>query len=207
MHSVRDRCPIGQGTQALTATHEASTAQLIHTCLAGQSHLEPEVIRVLRQVGEAAARRQGLQSGDVDAAGIDFAAYLLVRLSHLSTVPDLAIPAYLRTSARRFVAREAARLSQECLPLVSETVLGQLDPWEDMVATRLLAGEIGAAADTLPEAERHLYSVCLVEGHDCAEAAALLGCSHVAARKRLERLKRRLRSLLVPPSKLKDRRF
>lgn len=50
----------------------------------------------------------------------------------------------------------------------------------------------------LPETERKLCELCLIEGHGYDEAATALGISQSAARKRIERARRKLRTSTNP---------
>ncbi len=163
--------------------------------LAGETCLLPQAVVALRRLGEAAARRAGLQPADADALGVDFAAEILTRRAHTIPAHSPALYHYLWHAAIRLAIREAARLADAERLLASyQPDAHELahDPWIHWEWRELVRD----LQTQLCHQDRELFRMCLLDERGCPEVARLLGCTHGALRKRLERLRARLRTMV-----------
>jgi RNA polymerase sigma factor (sigma-70 family) len=99
-------------------------------------------------------------------------------------------------SHRRRHAREA-----KAVTAVSGRAMvdgGDLLRLEERIDAQRQARALYQAMDRLSESERGVLELVAIDGLTCAEAAAALGISPVAARVRLQRARRQMRSALTP---------
>jgi RNA polymerase sigma factor (sigma-70 family) len=168
----------------------------------GTAEADPLAMDVLRKLGEHAARQLGLQPTDIEAVGVDFAAFVLTGgLPHLEEHGG-SQPAYLLRAAHWFAAKEARAIRQSTRaarqPAPQELpVLATPSPEAELLEHEL-ADRIAGVVAHLSEAEQRAFQVCLVEGRSSTDAAVELGCTPVAVRKRVQRLKAHLRRVLRP---------
>jgi DNA-directed RNA polymerase specialized sigma24 family protein len=167
--------------------------------LSGDSRFEQAAVQALRRMGEAAAQRLGMQPSDADGVGVDFAAHLLANGTTGIQVERVSTASYVRRAAHWFAAKQLRSFRRSrTVPLDmldeapaaegSDPVTLVQDRHIEQLTTSLLSG--------LPMPDQQLFRLCLLEGCSSTEAAAHLGCTPAAARKRLERLRSRLRPLL-----------
>jgi DNA-directed RNA polymerase specialized sigma24 family protein len=175
----------------------------------GDQQAELVMVDVLRRLGETYALRRGLKGFDVDAAGVDFAAYILIeRAAELKEYPGNKTY-YLRRAARWFVANLARNLqTHRTVPLMVETETAQ---WElhpeaaerliapsaqDVLMEALALDEVDQIVERFPKKDQDLYQRCFKDGLNCQEASEDLGWTAPATRKRMERLRKRLKAAL-----------
>src|SRR5690349_10423660 len=101
---------------------------MLERYFSGDPDAELWVVDSLRKLGETYAKRRGLRGFDADAAGVDFAAYILLEraaeLKDYSGNPSY----YLRRAARWFIANLARSLqTNRTVPLWVET---EASSWE-----------------------------------------------------------------------------
>src|SRR5262249_48948475 len=175
---------------------------VLQSYYAGDQRLELQALVELRRAGEAAARRLGLQPVDVDAAGVDFAAVMRSeeRVRRCGRASNVA--RFLQRAATWFAAKQRRGAWSERVVLLHEV---SSDPHTGaagsdltaQVARRQCLCQVRECVRRLSADNQQLYGICVVEGRDCAEVAARLGCSPAAARRRLERLRGRLRRVVA----------
>jgi RNA polymerase sigma-70 factor (ECF subfamily) len=68
----------------------------------------------------------------------------------------------------------------------------------DLESESILRHSVNEALGQLKISQRMLVILCDIQGFNCAEAAGIVGCSHVSARVRLTRARKKLRKLLSP---------
>jgi DNA-directed RNA polymerase specialized sigma24 family protein len=183
--------------------------EILERYFSGDPEAELLMVKLLRRLGEIYAKRRGLRGFDADAAGVDFAAYILVeRISDLRDYPGNK-SYYLRRAARWFIANLARSLqSDRTVPLMVETEVSQ---WEihpeaaerlvspsvqDVLMEQLAWDEVDHIVAGFPEKDQQLYQRCFKDGLNCQEAADDLSWNAAATRKRMERLRRRLKTAL-----------
>jgi DNA-directed RNA polymerase specialized sigma24 family protein len=181
--------------------------EILERYFSGDHEAELLMVQLLRRLGEVYAKRRGLSGFDADAAGVDFAAYILIeRASDLQSYPGNK-SYYLRRAAKWFVANLCRGLqSDRTVPLMIETETSQ---WEilpeaaqrlvspsaqDVVMEELAWDEVDDLVRGYPEKDRQLHQRCFKDGLNCQEAADDLNWNAAAARKRMERLRRRLKT-------------
>src|SRR4051794_39750665 len=172
--------------------------EMLERYFAGDERRERDAVSRLRHIGEAAARRLGLQPADVDAIGVDFAALMLTQrmTQRCRQASDLTL--YLRRAAVWFAAKQRRGVwAHRVVPLddgtTAATTAGAGPDLTGYVANRQLLEQVRERVRGLSMANQRLFELCIVEGCDCAEAALRLGCTPAAARKLLERLRHCLR--------------
>lgn len=170
----------------------------LQSYLSGQKQQEGNAVSYLRAIGERSARRAGLQPADVDALGVDFAAYILSETAGKMQQVTWLSPTYIQQAARWFTAKQLRRLRthqrhQADAPLATEVLPFCGPDVSSLVVGQELARSIRSAVSRLPHADQRLFQDCLVDGKDSRHVAEELGCSSAAVRKRLERLRARLR--------------
>src|SRR3712207_1919324 len=97
--------------------------EMLHRYLAGDRHVEPAAVQELRRAGEAAAHRLRLQPADVDAVGVDFAAYLLTQAHPAAPRERHHLGPYVRQAARWFASKQSRGGWHRRVELMDETRL------------------------------------------------------------------------------------
>jgi RNA polymerase sigma factor (sigma-70 family) len=176
--------------------------QIVERYLSGDATAEIAAIQALRQVGEKAAYRLDLQPSDVDEVGVDFAAFMLTE-----GAPGLQrcrgnLGGYIWQAARWFASKQSRSLRSRGRAIVETPIEDHLLAGPDpdllsVVTRRQLLDQIEAFLEGLPEGDQQIFRLCLFEDMSCKEAAERLGCTPAAARKRLERLRTRLRNMVM----------
>lgn len=110
-------------------------------------------------------------------------------------IPEAGLPGWLFKTTR-YVARNAMRM--ECRRKIHEreAALQRPEPRGDDASWTLVAGELDEAMASLGRSERDVILLHYFNGRTLAEAAAALGISHEAARKRASRAIDHLRNVL-----------
>jgi hypothetical protein len=147
--------------------------EILERYFSGDHEAELLMVQLLRRLGEVYAKRRGLRGFDADAAGVDFAAYILIeRASDLQNYSGNK-SYYLRRAAKWFVANLTRSLqSDRTVPLMVETETSQ---WEilpeaaqrlvspsaqDVVMEELAWDEVDGLVRGYPEKDRQLYQRC-----------------------------------------------
>jgi RNA polymerase sigma factor (sigma-70 family) len=203
-----DGCLLSGRSLTASVSQPQPLARDVSDIIRSTGDADPLAMDVLRKLGEHAARQLGLQPADIEAVGVDFAAFVLT-----GGLPRLeehggSQPAYLLRAAHWFAAKEARAIRQSARPAalaVSPDLPVPPTPSpEAELLERELADRIARAVAHLSEGEQRVFQVCLVEGRSSTEAAADLGCTPAAVRKRLQRLKAHLRRVLRPWMETED---
>jgi len=150
----------------------------------------------LYQAHHAAVVRYGRRRlGDLDAAAELAQEVFVVAWRRRREMPDRSLP-WLYGVARRLLANEwrARRAIPELRPRIAADDLGQPDGEADAVVARV---DLRAALARLSDADREVVLLAAWEGLGVAELATALDCSRTAAKVRLHRARRRLRSALA----------
>lgn|GEM_PF-3944148 len=174
--------------------------EVLQRYLDGDAQAESAAVQILRAIGETAARRRGLQPCDVDAVGVDFAAHILTGGASRYRRTRGSLDSYIRRAARWYAANQSRLLRQQ------ETVLSGLpdDPAQptalldvpSKVALQLMLEAVERIVAGLPPRDRELYDLCIRDGRKSNEVAERMGCTAVAVRKRVQRLKAKLKQAL-----------
>lgn len=149
----------------------------------------------LEDLGRLAARRRGVAHWDAECIATDFAAHILTHRRWQLRAPRSLTSNYLSRAANWFAGQEARRLRRDAFD-IDASAEGEAEalPIEAALAARTTAALILVAARHLEREDALLFRLCIIEERDCAAAARILGCQPAACWKRLERLRRRIRT-------------
>jgi RNA polymerase sigma-70 factor, ECF subfamily len=142
------------------------------------------------------ARRSG-RSGVEDVASEVFA----IAWRRRAEMPADPLPWLLRTARNLLLNQRRGDTRREALPLrIGIVTTPYAASSADVAVGRAEAHAVIAALARLNENEREVIMLIHWDGLTAAQAARVLGCSHVAARARLMRARRRLAAALEDPA-------
>jgi RNA polymerase sigma factor (sigma-70 family) len=141
--------------------------------------------------------RRTLRAGVEDVAAEVFA----IAWRRRDDVPADALPWLLRTARNLLLNQRRGDLRREALTLRLGAIAAPYTPSSaDSALGRAEARAVIAALARLTENEREVIMLIHWDGLTAVQAARVLGCSHVAARTRLVRARRRLAAALEEPA-------
>ncbi|WP_223692532.1 RNA polymerase sigma factor [Leifsonia poae] len=135
---------------------------------------------------------------DAEEIAVDAFMTLWTKRDGIDLVGESTLP-WLVTTAR-FLAKNRMRAVQRrpTVPLETSADLEADAPSpEDLSISREAMRGLEAMIAAMPEEDRDIFRLCLVEDLTYKEAAARLGLSHGSVRNRLSRMKQRLRTELT----------